>query len=134
MTSSDVIMAKIKGVLNRRPHEKIGQRRVGFLKVKLVKHDEIPSIPIGHDLESAKEKETFYQWDVSGFLSTVRVMCLFISSVCKGSDFDRFGPGHPSESHVIHMTAQENQVRRDFSVPRRTSPLVCTNAETNWNI
>ena len=94
MTSSDVIMAKIKGVLNRRPHEKIGQRRVGFLKVKLVKHDEIPSIPIGHDLESAKEKETFYQWDVSGFLSTVRVMCLFISSVCKGSDFDRFGPGH----------------------------------------
>ena len=34
MTSSDVIMAKIKGVLNRRPHEKIGQRRVGFFESK----------------------------------------------------------------------------------------------------
>ena len=75
--------------------KKLANEEWVFLKVKLVKHDEIPSIPIGHDLESAKEKETFYQWDVSGFLSTVRVMCLFISSVCKGSDFDRFGPGHP---------------------------------------
>ena len=34
MTSSDVIMAKIKGVLNRRPHEKNWPTKSGFFESK----------------------------------------------------------------------------------------------------
>lgn len=86
------------------------------MKVKLVKHDEISPIPIDHDLESASQ----YKKRIILSVRCVRFFYMVVLGVClfrvflKAAISRGFGPAtlcHPSESHVIHMTAQENQVR-----------------------
>lgn len=97
--------------------------------------------------QPAKEKDTFYQWDVSVFFKPRFVLggdvyfeCLFFKADFGWRDFlHRFRKVWkitqwiPCESHVIHRSAQENQVRWDFSVPRLSAFGVGQRKKTNRN-